>query len=543
MASVYTFRPLLSVGHSPTVLLAIGYSVFWLELYWVDLSEGRTSWLASGAFLFFVLAAFFCERKTIQKLIVDFLAFFRDQALLDRFLVVAGVILGGATLYWGLRAALFPPHLPQEFDALNYHITLPRQHLILESFVHIPWSLADLYLLPVDFALAPYWLATELPNKWPQYVFFAGLLWILAGWAYRVSNDWKSVIFVICGFLGTHVIGIQIGTAMLDVVLCYLFVAALDSLKKGHFVLAGLEASFYFCGKSFLPLQIILIAVCLAVSCAVFIRFAGFALCWQKADDLNVQDFRDRWPHLMASFLLAGVLIGGPFVAKSVYYAGTPLYPFAPGIVKPVKNYEQNPVHWQSIKDKAARALENRDAYGSGRSIKDFIVHLWMIAVPEKGVNNRYDYPVGLVYLLCVLPFGMMVGQSLRQRTYPFLIWLVIFYWAVWWLGSHQTRFLYVPLVLMMLSVLMEPSLQNRLLLGFLLLAMVSVSVSVFRANKGIFYKSGHEVLREKDKYLLEMTRHYAGDGEAVELDYYDAAYAGFPVTVKGDESVFVLRY
>ena len=26
--------------------------------------------------------------------------------------------------------------------------------------------------------------------------------------------------------------------------------------------------------------------------------------------------------------------------------------------------------------------------------------HLWLIAVPEEELNNKYDYPVGLVYLI-----------------------------------------------------------------------------------------------------------------------------------------------
>ena len=58
------------------------------------------------------------------------------------FLGCAGLIL--AAFY----ASFYPPHLLPETDAINYHYTLPRQHLILNSFAHLPWSVADLFTLP-----------------------------------------------------------------------------------------------------------------------------------------------------------------------------------------------------------------------------------------------------------------------------------------------------------------------------------------------------------------------------------------------------------
>ena len=54
-------------------------------------------------------------------------------------------------------ASVEPIHLMQEADCMNYHYGLPRQHLILGSFGHISWAADDLFLLPVDFSLSPFW--------------------------------------------------------------------------------------------------------------------------------------------------------------------------------------------------------------------------------------------------------------------------------------------------------------------------------------------------------------------------------------------------
>ena len=90
------------------------------------------------------------------------------------FVILAG-LLSVLILVVGLYASLLPPHLMQESDALNYHYTIVRQHLILQSFKHIAWSHTDLFLLPINFALAPFWFESVLPNKLPQFLFFLGL--------------------------------------------------------------------------------------------------------------------------------------------------------------------------------------------------------------------------------------------------------------------------------------------------------------------------------------------------------------------------------
>lgn len=107
---------------------------------------------------------------------------------------------------------LLPPHVPPEFDALNYHYTLPRQHLITGSFAHLKWSVADLWLLPFQFSLAPYWFSTVLPNKVPQFIFMLGLWAVVFRLAQRFSptNGIAAGVLALLAVIGSHGFSIPI---------------------------------------------------------------------------------------------------------------------------------------------------------------------------------------------------------------------------------------------------------------------------------------------------------------------------------------------
>lgn len=443
-------------------------------------------------------------------------------------------------------ASLFPPHLMQEFDALNYHLTLPRQHLILNSFEHISWSTADLYLMPLDFALAPYWLATQLPNKFPQFLFFMGLVMISVNLVrYFSKNNLTSILLMIFAVFGFHIIGIQAGTAMLDIVMAYLLLAALDSFIRGSWAMCAVEFAFYFWAKSFTPIQMTLILV--GVTTAFFVlRWLGAkGVKWSLNCDIDQRLLKEKgslFKKVTILFLILSIVIGGPFIAKTIAYVGTPLFPFGVGMMNDNTKIDRNSQAWESLVAKSQLCLATRNQYGSGRSIKEFIRHLWLIAVPEKGVNNRYDYPVGLMYLLFSGPFFVITIQALWKRQFPLLSVFVIVFWLVWWTGTHQTRFLFVPLLLMLIVGVIETKIHTRMLMVAMFIALALVSLSVFRAHKNDFGKSRYEVLRQKDKELLELSRSIRPK-EKAQINFYDAAFAQFPINVIHNSSVFVLEY
>ena len=520
-----TFR--FPLSHLPTFFLVIGYPVYWLELYLFRLGHGMSTPLAWVIAVFFSCYVFFRNSSFLKDGCRSFREWYLGEALFVKFLLVFMAVTGAVTLLCSFYASLLPPHLVQEFDALNYHVTLPRQHLLRGSFNHIPWSTADLYFLQVDFELAPFWLVTFLPNKLPQFIFFLGLLGICSRISRRSSGGkiWPSVLLIFA-VLGSHNIGIQMGTAMLDLAICYLFFAALDSFFSGAIWLAVIELSFYFWSKPLIPLQF-LTTLCVFGLIWILLRFFGIKKGSWRFLDKNILIKG------LGLFIILSVFLAGPFIYKSLRYSGTPIFPLGVGFFKDL-SISQSPERWAELKLKADELIAVKDNYGSGRNIVEFVRHLWLIAVPEKGVNNRYDYPLGLMYLLFIGPFLFLFFSSIKKKIIPILALWVIASWSIWWFSSQQTRFLFIPLILIYLVIVLSIKQPSRVLLITMLGAMLLVGASVYRANKPDLGKWGEAVLRKQDKELLNTS--------IIVFSSCDLAYARFPVKVSGNDTLFVLN-
>jgi hypothetical protein len=533
-------KVLIPLSHWPTFFLIVGYAVYWIEMFFFRMPGGHTSGLAWVLVLAILAMILRSSWSSIVSSCRDAWRWSVQLPLLHRIGLAISVLFMVLMLAVVFCASLLPPHLPQEFDAINYHISIPRQHLILGSFAHLPWSTADLYFLPVDYALAPFELVTLLPNKFPQFIFFLGLSAVVAGLAFRFSSRSVSLGFwVVASVLGLHMVGVQAGTAMLDLAACYLFVAALDGLLTGNFFLSALEFAFFFWSKSFLPPKIMALVIIMLLLCWI-LRSVGFRFGWSFTDGGSLVVTKDQWKKWLSVFFVASIFVGGPFVAKSLYYAGTPMFPFGVGMVKPFSGVSEQ--QYQIIEMRADQALATKDQYGSGRGFKDLLIHFWMIAVPEKGVNNRYDYPVGLVYLLLAGPFVYYIWNGFRMKFFALLPAVIVLDWGFWWgVGSHQTRFLYVPIILMVALVLAHNVRNSIVLKAGILISLLITTVSVYGAHKSDLGRSGYEVLRAEDKQLVDMQGRSV-DRMPIILNRYDIAFAGFPVDVKGVDSVFVLE-
>jgi len=137
--------------HFPTLALIIGTFSFWIELYVIRLPSGHSSWLAWVLLVFCLVTL--CSYRQVSLRALVFMAL---QSLgnaprnaIVKIIIAISVFLGLVYLAVGLYASFLPPHLPQEGDALMYHITVPRQHLLHHSFAHISWSVPDLFILTV----------------------------------------------------------------------------------------------------------------------------------------------------------------------------------------------------------------------------------------------------------------------------------------------------------------------------------------------------------------------------------------------------------
>lgn len=520
--------------HLPTVLLVIGYVIFWIELYVLRSPFGRTSWISWLILSLVLIGMLIFQSWQLRQFVFEVKRWWFEQKCVQKAFIVLFCILIFVLLLVGARAASLPPHLPQEYDSLNYHITVPRQHLIQGSFLHLPWSVADLFLLPLDFAMASYCLSTQLPNKIAFYFFIFGILGVSTGlvWRFSKKNIWACLAIVMAIF-GLHGISIQIGIAMFDLMMLYLFLASVDSFIKGNWILAAIEFSFYFWSKSFIPIQLFVLGVILWIVFLIAkkVKWHSSSLWW-PAEKIKLKT-------LVFSFVASSLLIGGPFVVKSLYYTGTPLYPFYPGALS--KGAYSMTAIWPSIVERSKQHLHVRDQYGKGRNVKSLVEHFWILAIPEKGVNNRFDYPLGLPYLLVLGPFIFLFIQSLRKRKIDLSLWFCVLYWASWWLGSQQSRFLYVPVVMMFIVVLSNERFLRKSMLCCLLTSLIFSCLSIIRAHKADLFRKPIEVLRKRDSNLIGLSASVERS-KPVTIDFEDAAFADFAVSVEQTESIFVLK-
>ncbi len=169
----------------------------------------------------------------------------------------------------------------------------------------------------------------------------------------------------------------------------------------------------------------------------------------------------------------------------------------------------------------------------------DFLKHMWLIAVPERGVNNAFDYPVGLVYLLMVVPFGVLIIKSLQQRVVISMIVVISVWWGMWWCGSQQTRFLIIPLIAMIIVVMAKIPRINVVLKALLVLALLIETISLVGAHRGDWGKSDEAIIRPQDLNWMNIDVNQ----DSVIVSEPDIAYAPVPVKVKNPTSVFVIDY
>ena len=518
----------IPLSHLPTWFFIVGYPLFWIELAAHSAPDGVTSivpWL-----LLIILAVWSSQgAKQSGKF------FLKPEGILWP-IASLGVLLIGTIV---IVASLKPIHLLQEFDCLQYHYTLPRQHLILGSFAHIPWAADDLFLLPMDFALAPFWFATSLPNKIPQLFILFGLCAVAVRLTVALAGarrPWAGPL-VVLAILGTHGLGIQFGTAMLDLGIAYLFLASLDSLRQGQWLLAGVEFAFFFWSKPLMPLEVISLLV-IGGTVLVLGRQAG----WKSVDTFNVS----AWPKAFRVFLIASLVVGGPFILKSMEYAATPFFPVAPGLMGTGSLIQSHPKAWESLQHASQTwMIASKDSYGHGRGMVAFIRHWWLVAVPEKGVNNAFDYPLGLTYLLLIGPFFINLIRDTQRRLFSPLSVFAVMIWGLWWFGPQQTRFLYIPVILIFIVTIARLERVSRVLLACIAVSLMLEAVSLWGAHKADLKRWGRDDLRTADQQLVMLSNRYISHALTSYVDWptHDVAYAQFPVMVHQESLPHTVQY
>lgn len=529
MAFRHSFCKILShPSHLPTWFFIIGYPIFWLEMYVFKARNGVTTPVALILFILISIPLFLQVFKKIKFWQESFIQFWCSLNFLNKILLVMGISLSIGILLIVLMAGFLPIHLIQESDCMQYHYALPRQHLILGSFSHIPWAADDLFLLPIDFALSPFWFVTVLPNKIPQVIIFYGFITVIFRLVFYNATQNRPWVLIAAVFsvLGFHGLGIQMGTGMLDLTIAYLFFAALDSMREGKWFFAAVEFTFFFWSKPLMPLQVVGVAI-------LFVLI----LCITKYFKCSVvQEFKFiEWRKSLLVFILLSLVVGGPFVLKSIDYAATPFFPLAPGVTGTFPKIKSNPQSWASLQQASdIWMFRIKDGYGHGRSFKAFIKHWWLLAVPENGVNNAFDYPMGLPYLILIFPFMINFAKDIFNRKICLFTLLVVISWGLWWFGVQQARFLYIPVVLMCILSLIRYVKISQYLIICLTIALALNFISLSRAHKKDLSLPIYKVFNDEDKDLIMMSlvyqkKHFSGQ---INWNDHKIAYAQFPVRV-----------
>ena len=361
------------------------------------------------------------------------------RSLFKKSPLVALALLGcaaclGAMLSMSLLSALRPPFLSQEYDAINYQMGIPRQLLVRKSLAWIEWSTADLWPMILQYGMSPLSNAFFTINKIPQFFFALGLMACL----YRIPKQLGFIGMVslipLLAVMGSHGVMIQMGTGMMDLPLLYLLLLSVSALLDRRYRIAAFSLSIFIASKSF------------NLFLAAPLVLGGMAWALFGKSKIPARHlFKDFLPVL----LLSTCLLLSRSALLSFRATGTPLFPFFSCQIAKGSLCEGESL--KLLRNVEKELISTRDKYGNGRSPRAFFTHLWRVAIPTKGVNNEFDYPLGLPWLLFIVLVGFTFTSGLPRSP---LLWASLLLWALWWMNAQQSRWLYPTLALGFLGTL-----------------------------------------------------------------------------------------
>lgn len=482
----------------PTVLWLFGYLEFWLQLGpwrpWLGISVGAAVFVA----VISVLRHRSDLRADSRRLGREWLG----APLLFKLCFVFSVLI----LTIGLIESRHPPHLIQEGDTMVYHVSIPRQHLLARASGHLPWSVADLFPMPLQWGFAPAWLMNDTLNKGPQAATALWLLVLMIGLGRRATGEgaagWQGWVPGLA-LMSSHGVAIQLGTAMMDIPILYCAVAAWHAHRTGRTGWAALHLALFATAKSFSPPQTALI---LAIAAVVML----------SSRSSSVRRIFENTARPALIFLAFFLTLMARSAVVSYQVAGTPLFPFFTCMDAGVPGCEGDA--GTNIRDSAHQHMGTRDAYGNGRGVVAFVKHLWRVAVPTQGVNNEFDYPLGLPWLLGTFMLVVSLILGFREKRVTPESAIALAFWAVWWAGSHQSRWLYPMIAFAWLGTIrLQRMIQPRLLLGALVVSAAFSLISQVRSLRPFLFLSSEEIQAQQ---AAKVTRDSRGNVTDVKTLY-----------------------
>lgn len=329
----------------------------------------------------------------------------------------------GSALWILLTHALMPPH---EWDEVAYHLALAKLYVQAHRIVYVPfivhsnWPMNSEMLFSVSLLLgsdvAPHLLMLSM-----GLLTAVGLLLV----ARRYFDDRVGVVAVAL-FLTMPLVKRMAGTGLIDI-------------APGLYVLAALVALGHWQQERRWPWLVLCGAFC-GFAAGSKLMGGGFPLLLGLL--LLTIELRQRPLHMGtvlrhgALFGLAGLLVAGPWYARSFLFTGNPIWPFAYQIF--------GGCNWDVLGDEYHMHS---------------LLELWTLYVPRTpvGLLQSFVYLVtrpsemgGYGSIGVVIPLGAL-GASALVLDMPRLLRQSLFvcwgFYVLWFaLVSHQSRFL-LPIV------------------------------------------------------------------------------------------------
>jgi dolichyl-phosphate-mannose-protein mannosyltransferase len=339
------------------------------------------------------------------------------------------IIILACLFSYSLYRALCPPI---SWDAQVYHLLIPRIYLENSGFKYIPLNVYSNMPHSMDLLfLAGMAVGDDVTAKLLH--FSLGILLCLSMYAICKKNfSTRCGLIAPLLFISSPMIFFEFGVAFIDIGLslfCLWNLAMIISFikkgKVGYCFLAGL-----FCGMGMSSKYTLFFT---ATSSILLLISAPFILRENKDVELQCKRI-SPWNYFTAVFIFSGasLIILMPWLIKSLYYTGNPIYPMM------YKYFGGR--DWSE--KQGAWLIDWQHSIGMGRSITDYILlpfRVFFKSSLEKGYQGFAGtlYP----YILILLPSCYFIRKKKWIIISCFLFFAV--YFIQWAMGAQQVRFLF----------------------------------------------------------------------------------------------------